>query len=520
MENTTSSPIPSPPPSQEEKTNSPKTETKKSSKIPLILGAVIAVVGVGLLTYFIALPYLKKDSKPVFQPTTSTTEPIISPDTPPNPSSPSLPSAPSKTNETSVYTTLEQDFPNLTNNKSGLFSPRAKELLRKNGFVVVPASNEEFFNVYQTNTTEHMPHFITTDSLLHTTHLVFKHLGQHINGKKDSTADFLNSIIEQLKLTTVSGVHIPASFGSPIANKILADEGEALPKSSNTATSTNPRIIGPITKGVQEYDLAFIFPLVETKPGNLPDFMKSEGWSYKGLATFLGSWTELISTSPSQIPVAAVEGIGGPSNETEVFDERGYVEPEPYVYQRVAELTKETRLELEKNKKLSSADAAVLTSLEKTALTLKAISDSEINKIPLSENAHEFIKKYPEWLKSVWEEVYRDEIAKNNGSTAITLAEHPVTSLANAALLPASNSVLQVGTGKVFDVFVIVTVNGKQKLARGGVYSYYEFLKPAAERVAPADWNGLISNTTGSLPPELPKWAANFIDTSALGTTK
>lgn len=516
MENTVLQPAPTTPP--EENKKQPETKSSPpSNRSLIILAIIIGIVGLGLIVYFVILPYFKKEPS---TPTPPASGPITNPNIPPNPSNPSSPITPA-VNEPPIYTTLEQEFPNLVNNKTGLFSSRAKELLKKNGFVVVPAENEEFFSVYKTNQDQHTPNFITTDSFLHSTHLIFKHLGQNLNNKKDSTADFLNGVIEQLKLETVSAVHLPAAFGAPTAEKILSDEGRGIPKApSLDTTSTNPRVIGVITAGIDEYDISFLFPLVQTKPGNLPDFMKNEGWGYKAVNTFLGSWTELISTSVHQIPVVMAEGTGGNEPETEAIDERGYVEPEPKVYERISELTKETRLELEKNKKLSAPGRTLLISLEKTALTLKAISESEINKIPLTEEAHQFIIHYPDWLETVWKQVYSVQLAKNNGGTLATLAQNPSATLANAALLSKSNSTLQVGTGKVFDIFVIVTVNGKQKLARGGVYSYYEFMKPATERLIPSAWRELISNTLNSLPPDLPKWTNNFIDLSAVEITK
>ena len=56
-------------------------------------------------------------------------------------------------------------------------SPKARELLVKNGFVVVPNQYEkEFFSLYERNRYEPLPLFVTTDSVLHNYHLFFDHL--------------------------------------------------------------------------------------------------------------------------------------------------------------------------------------------------------------------------------------------------------------------------------------------------------------------------------------------------------
>lgn len=477
-----------------------------------IAGLVIVLLSIlGLIFYYLILPYFTNDTTimPV-QPVsnekidqeipaanTTSTVPIILP--------PEVP----------TYTDLAQDFPEIINPKISLFSTRAREMLRNNRFVVIPATNEEFFNVYLSNKEKNAPNFITTDSFLHTTHLVFKHLSAQFNGKKDSTADFLNGVISELNLQTVSALHIPAVFGSKAAETIIKEQN------LNISTQPTQRTLADVSKGnEQDYDLSYLLPLTKEKPGNYPDFMKNNAWNHKNLGTFLGNWTELISTSPTRFPVSMNEGVGGPSTEDISIDTRGYVEPEPQIYQTIATITKETRTELEKNKKITPAQKKILINLETAASTLQAISESELNKIPLSENAHHFIMSYGEWLESMWTYLYQADLAVHNGSRETVLALHPLPTLANAAQLTNSNSILQVGTGKVFDIFIIITVNGKQKVARGGVYSFYEIIKPATERIDPKQWPTLITDTLNALPPELPEWTKNYIDLSILGITK
>lgn len=492
MENPTSSSTT--PPSPEENKQPSKV---KLSLLPLIiLGGVVAVVGLGLITYFGIVPYFTKEPPTSSLPTTTSSEaPTSSASLPP----PSLPSntTSSTTTEPPLYTTLEQEFPELINNKSGLFSPHAKELLKKNNFVVLPGATEEFFKVYKTNQEDLTPNFITTDSLLHTAHLIFTHLDHTMGNQNKSSAALLTTIIEQQKLRSATAVYVPTIFGSATGQKILINE--------RWTTSTDSLTMNAV-KDPGKYDLFPLLPLITTKPGNLPAFMTSEAWGYKNINTFLGHWTELISRATTT-PLVLNDGTGGPGSEIEVIDDRGYVEPEPLVYARVAELAGQTRKELEKTKKLSARDRSLLTNLEKTATTLKSISESEINKIPLSEEAHHFIKNYGNWLEGVVKTIESRE------STTLSTA----TTITTAATLP-DKKVLQSATGKVFDILVIVTVNGKQKLAHGGVYSYYEFTKPAEERLSPAAWHELVSNSTNL--PDLPRWTDNFVDTSVLGITK
>jgi len=80
---------------------------------------------------------------------------------------------------------VEPDLANITNKDMFELSPAARELLVKNGFVVVPNQYEkEFFSLYERNHYEPLPLFITTDSVLHNYHLFFNHLLRVVETEK------------------------------------------------------------------------------------------------------------------------------------------------------------------------------------------------------------------------------------------------------------------------------------------------------------------------------------------------
>ena len=56
------------------------------------------------------------------------------------------------------------------------FSERAKQLLEKNGFVVTPGYKDEMYNIYTECKKINVPVFITTDAVLHTSHIFFDYL--------------------------------------------------------------------------------------------------------------------------------------------------------------------------------------------------------------------------------------------------------------------------------------------------------------------------------------------------------
>jgi hypothetical protein len=68
--------------------------------------------------------------------------------------------------------------------------------------------------------------------------------------------------------------------------------------------------------------------------------------------------------------------------------------------------------------------------------------------------------------------------------------------------------VLEVGTGYVDRIFVVIPLEGKLEIAQGGVYSYYEFTQPRSQVLTDDDWRTRLA---GSDAPALPSWASNFV---------
>jgi hypothetical protein len=56
-------------------------------------------------------------------------------------------------------------------------------------------------------------------------------------------------------------------------------------------------------------------------------------------------------------------------------------------------------------------------------------------------------------------------------------------------------------------IYVVVPVDGELVIAKGGVFSYYEFPWPAADRLTDEKWRGMLDNGQA---PALPEWTASF----------
>ena len=66
-----------------------------------------------------------------------------------------------------------------------------------------------------------------------------------------------------------------------------------------------------------------------------------------------------------------------------------------------------------------------------------------------------------------------------------------------------NGQVLEEGTGYVSEIYAVVPVDGSLRLAKGTVYSYYEFSWPSADRLTDDKWKKMLEN---SQVPEPPAW--------------
>ena len=67
------------------------------------------------------------------------------------------------------------------------------------------------------------------------------------------------------------------------------------------------------------------------------------------------------------------------------------------------------------------------------------------------------------------------------------------------------NQVLEEGVGDAFLIWVVAPVDGRPTLTQGGVFSYYEFTWPLADRLTDEAWQSLQPK------PDQPVWTESFV---------
>jgi len=306
------------------------------------------------------------------------------------------------------------------------------------------------------------------------------------------------------------GLDIPAALGSKEAENILREMGEdqyACYRENMSKMQTYLSNLSPEhwTQNLYWGWLYQLLPLLETKKDGYPPFMRNVAWLRKSLNTFLGSWTELKHDTILYAKQVYAELGGGPPQEK---DDRGYVEPNPYVYARLAALTRMTIEGLEARGLLTESMKDNLAKLEQLAIYLKTIAEKELDNEALSDEEYEFIRSYGGQLEHFWLEVNKDEPAfKEARSQRDYLNDNPAAIIADVATDP-NGWVLEEGTGRIFEIYVVVPIDGKLRITKGGVYSYYEFAWPMTNRLTDGEWRELLSS---GQPPALPSWADAFV---------
>lgn len=221
-------------------------------------------------------------------------------------------------------------------------------------------------------------------------------------------------------------------------------------------------------------------PLLEERGEGYPSFMTNKEWQKKNLEGFLGSWTELKHDTVLYSKQFVAEMGGG----DEEVDDRGYVEPMPELYHRLSVLTQKTAYGLEKFGVINDTDKENLARLEELADQLTTISIKELTNEPLTEAEFELIRSYGGNLEHFWAEAVKEQSESESRPYS---SEFPAALVVDVATDP-NGTVLEEAIGGISEIYVVVPVDGKLRIAKGGVFTYYQFEQPLSDRMTDSQW--------------------------------
>ncbi|MFX0205035.1 MAG: DUF3160 domain-containing protein, partial [Candidatus Hodarchaeota archaeon] len=252
-----------------------------------------------------------------------------------------------------------------------------------------------------------------------------------------------------------------------------------------------------------------LLPLLNTKGIEYPNFMRTDAWMDKELNTALGSWAELrhdtiLYAKQTYPPTTGIEYPPTPPFE-------GWVEPNPELYNRLYSLTELLENGLEERNLLEEGSvlSKKISSLKSMLYTLKNIAQKELLGYALSASDLAYIKNIGDSFESIVTFPPAVEYDKD--------VDKSVAVIADVYTDPNSYQVLEVGVGYFYVIYVIIKDNnGLPYLSRGGVFSYYEFKQPMAQRLTDETWQELLAMGNA---PSLPEWTNSFIITVSRGIT-
>lgn len=331
-------------------------------------------------------------------------------------------------------------------------------------------------------------------------------------------SDILQELIENIKRPIPSSLDVMGVLGSDLAENLLfnvykpqKDWPDYTAKYNNMKDKVSSYSTdywkGNLYTGWL-WSLQAALTEYDNKSG-MPFFMTNNAWKNKTLNTALGSYTELKHDTVLYGKQAVAE-MGGP----DATATQHYVEPNISLYSKLLYLTDFTASVLDErgmqNEKLKEG----ADSYKELLKLLITCSEKELKNEPLSEDE----KRRLLWYGGTMENIMMSFLY---GSTEDYEAKE-MTDMLVSDITTSRGNYLSLGTGYFDEIYVVVPVEGKLYLARGAVYSFYEFISD--KRLTDQEWWELQGITIkhedyGDYPqigepsellPEQPEWIKSF----------
>jgi hypothetical protein len=269
-------------------------------------------------------------------------------------------------------------------------------------------------------------------------------------------------------------------------------------------------------------------------------FLRSEAYPDKTLVTSCGSWAQLRHDTILYAKQSYTTAVS-----ISVIPERrrfsAYVEAKPAVFRQVANSAGQLAFRLKSMGRLNVEVEQKLARLAETADRLAQIAQAELSGRQMSESDVDFCRGIGKSVKLMttfsdqFGKTYLSEQPARARSAAAeqkslprldaesgmadpveaeaqrvsfgrtTNEDRRMALVADVHTEPNSGRVLEVAVGDPMRLYAVVPCWGRQYLAVGACFSFYEFTKPMSERMTDAEWQTL------SPKPPMPLWTRSFV---------
>ncbi|MFA5785384.1 MAG: DUF3160 domain-containing protein [Actinomycetota bacterium] len=301
-----------------------------------------------------------------------------------------------------------------------------------------------------------------------------------------------------------SPLDLAASFGSSLAYGIQKDAGETAYAKydshlSEMRTLLAKRSLDEWGRTVYDTWLYALEPMWKPHGIAFPDYMRSEAWARKDLQTSLGSYAELKHDTVLYTKQAFAEGDAGELPPPP----RNWVEPDPVAFERLNLAATQIRDRLV----LSDEQTMLMTQLTDMLSTLARIARDELAGKSISDGDNKRLSSIGGTLEVLW--LFCDLGSQRSLSEETAGPQTDDEAAIVADILRGKDRsnrdvAVEVATGRVDRLYVLVPgEGGKFEVAVGGVYSYYEFLQPIADRLTDEAWRDMLDKGKA---PSRPAW--------------
>ncbi len=247
-----------------------------------------------------------------------------------------------------------------------------------------------------------------------------------------------------------------------------------------------------------------------------PSFMTNPAYLDRNLFAALGSYAQLKHDTVMYASQSYAEGAGpgGKGVPPEPVAPPNYVEPLPLFWARLAALAEMTAEGLRQRHLLDPIDQNTLKRIADLSRRFQAYSIKELNGQLLTDEEQEGLRNYGEDLKRIQQATADnpEPIPPWRSGGYFGDVEPPQIAVV-ADIATGVDTVLQIGVGRAFNIYAVVPVGDKLYLAQGGVFGYYEFEQPLANRLTDDAWRKMLRE--GKAPP-LPDWSSSFLSTRTI----
>lgn len=309
--------------------------------------------------------------------------------------------------------------------------------------------------------------------------------------------------LPELRRVAPSPLDVAAAFGSDFAYTIQDQAGETAYLHYDEQLDLMRALIAGRAAAdwagtVYDAWLYALAPMWAPHGVAFPDFMRTEAWTAKDHQTGFGSYTELKHDTILYAKQGfAAEGGGSP----EVFRPRHWVEPDPVAFSRIASVAAMTRDGLGSRGLLPAELDELIGEYLTLVDRLARIAEDELAGRPISEEDNTWLELIGAELEALW--LGSADIDEDTGLPGPEDQDDAIV----ADIFRNTFDVLELGTGRVDTIYVLVPNDeGRFQIAKGGVYSYYEFWRAAEEgRLTDEEWRQMLDDGAA---PDRPAWLA------------